>query len=470
MTGAAGPVPGAPAPGAPAPWDLSLLPPLVPVARCRPVALVQPGTDLAAAPCAAAEVDVDDPGADRSVALASAGTVLRARREGGRTHLELEHQGRTTTHESRRHARSPRADALAVTLTGPVAAAWTREGDSWRARAVLHLGPLAPAGGPTTPDPHDEAWLAGLGAVDAQRAGRFGQLGLRDPRLVTNADGTAHEDPDAPGVLWLTATSAGPGGFGSGHTSVWALDPATLALRHRGDLFFRRPGRTGVLGDHATHVVRDPTGAGRWLVATSTWGDFDPERNPSVAMTIAVVDDDRDLLRGTHVLDTAPLPAPTTGLTSVGTWDPHLVRADDGRWLLAFVSATRFFSFHPVLAAGPDPTDPAGWTLLAAARGRSACEGPTLLRTTAGWRVLASHGRDGRRDHEGAPATYPVLDLDLRETGRLDATYPSNLPWPTLAATGAGPLLIGFDATPAGGPLPGYGTHGDLVLQRPAPG
>ena len=29
---------------------------------------------------------------------------------------------------------------------------------------------------------------------------------------------------------------------------------------------------------------------------------------------------------------------------------------------------------------------------------------------------------------------YPVLDLDLREIGTLDAAYPTNIPWPTIAA------------------------------------
>lgn len=462
-------------------WDLGALPPLTPVARRRPVALAQPGTAVVAAPYAAAELDLASPDADAVVGLAAgpaggAPTALRARRAAGRTWLELEHDGTTSRHESRRHARSPRAEALAVTLTGSLATAWTREAGTWRARAVLDLAELRSREPATTPDPFDADWLAGLRAEPgADRAGTFGQLGLRDPHLVTHADGSAYDGGD--GLLLLSATSAGPGGFGTGHTSLWSLDPTTLALAHRGDLFFHRTDRAGVLGDHATHVVRD---GDRWLVATSTWGDFDVDRNPHVSMTLAVVPAGTDLLHGSHVLDTVPLPAPTgpgpdgpdgtDGPAPVGTWDPHLVRDDDGTWLLAFVQATRFFVFHPALAAGPDPTDPAGWTLRAAATARTACEGPSLLRTTDGWRVLASHGRDGRKDAEGAAATYPVLDLDLREVGRLDAAYPTNLPWPTLARTAAGPLMIGFDSTPAGGPLLGYGTHGDLVLQRPAEG
>jgi hypothetical protein len=222
-------------------------------------------------------------------------------------------------------------------------------------------------------------------------------------------------------------------------------------------LFFRRPDEPGAYGDHATHLLRD---GDRWLVATSTWGDFDPGRpGASVAATLASTTD--DLLAGAHLLDTRPLGLPTTGLRSVGVWDPHLVRTADG-WLVGFVSAPRFFRFHPALATGPSLDD---LTLRAAASERVATEGTTLTRLDGTWRVLASDGRDGRR---GQRERYPVLDLDLRETGTVDAPYPTNITRPTLVPTGGSWLLVGFDGTPYGGPLPGYGTHGDVVFARPA--
>lgn len=448
--------------------DLAGLPALEVVARRRPVALVQPGSSIPAAPCVAVSADLrgpDDPaqggaGAEKVVGLTSGRFHLRAHRGDGRAWLELEREGRTTRHESRRHARSPESDtALGLSITGSLATCWTRSGGRWVARAILHLDDVGLDG----PDVHDEGWLAGLapsaspGLVPV--AGTFGQVGLRDPRLVSNADATPYVLPDRPGTVLLTASSAGPGGFGSGHTSLWSLDTTTLALAHRGDLFFRRPDRTGVYGDHATHLLRD---GDRWLVATSTWGDFDLRARARVSMTLAEVSGEVDLTRGTHVLDTVALPVPTPA--SVGTWDPHLVREGE-EWLLAYVTATKFFSFHPALATGPSPT---GLSLRAEAVGRTSCEGPTLVRTGEGWRVLASNGRDAVRDRDGRPASYPVLDLDLDEVGTLEAAYPTNLPWPTLVPTPMGPLLVGFDGTPAGGPLLGYGTHGDLVLQRPA--
>lgn len=422
------------------------------VARRRPVALVQPGTTLPLAPCAAVEAPSPSD-AEAVVGLAARTTELRAHLAGGRTWLEVEHDGRTTRHESRRHARTPRADALALALTGDLVTVLTRDAGTWRARALTSLAE------PYGPDVHEEGWLGALRPVgEHATAGTFGQLGLRDPRLVSHLDATPVTDA---GSLLLTATSAGPGGFRSGHTSVWSLHPVTLELTHRADLFFRRPDRSGVFTDHATHLVREED---HWLVATSSWGDFDQRDNPRVEVTTAR--STADLLRGTHVLDTTALALPTTGLTSVGAWDPHLVRVD-GEWLVGFVSAREWFRFHPVLAAGPDL---ASLRLRAAAPARTACEGTTLLPTADGWLVAASHGRDGAADVEGRAATYPVLDLDLREVGVLDAVYPSNLSWPTLAPTAAGPLLVGFDGTPLGGPLLGYGTHGDLVLQRgPAP-
>ena len=231
--------------------------------------------------------------------------------------------------------------------------------------------------------------------------------------MVSNADGSPYVRDGRP---LLTATSAGPGGFPTGHCSVWSLDPDTLELEHRADLFLRRDPWHGVYGDHAAHLLRD---GDRWLLAASTWGDFDRHDRP-VSVTLA--ESTADLTRGVHVLDGRPLALPTEGFRSVGVWDPHLVRTDDG-WLVGYVSATRYFRFHPALAAGPDArrTDAAG-------RSRPATgetEGTTLARLDGAWRVLAS---DKRRQ------SYPVLDLDLRDVGTLDAAYPTNIPWPTLAA------------------------------------
>ena len=116
-----------------------------------------------------------------------------------------------------------------------------------------------------------------------------------------------------------------------------------------------------------------------------------------------------------HVLDSRPLALPTEGFRSVGVWDPHLVRTDDG-WLVGYVSATKYFTFHPALAAGPSLD---ALTLRAVATDHRQTEGTTIARLDGQWRVLAS---DKRR------RSYPVMDLDLRDVGTLDAAYPDQHP------------------------------------------
>jgi hypothetical protein len=395
--------------------------------RRRPVHLVVPGSTLAEvmAPYAA----VTGPA---TVELASDTDRLVGRYDGTAAWLEVTTGPRTTRHRSRRMARPDGpVREVGLALTGTHLTVLTRGPGPWVARGRVDLRGRV--------DTRDEAWLGSLRS-DAPHAGRFGQLGLRDVRLVANA-------PD--GRTVLSATSAGPGFFDTAHTSLWELDRATLALTHLSDVFFRRADRPGAYGDHATHVLRD---GDRWLVATSTWGDFD-RRRPTVGVTLATTT--ADLLRGVHLLDTEPLPLPVDGLRSVGVWDPHLVRADDG-WLVGFVSATRFFRFHPALAAGPSLD---ALTLRGAASALSQAEGTTLAHLGGAWRVLASDQRARR---------YPVFDLDLRETGAIDAPYPSNIPWPTLVPDGDSWLLVGFNGRPHAGPLPGYGTHGDVVFARPA--
>ena len=441
-----------------------MLPRFVTAGRRRPVDLVVPGSSLAqvCAPYAAAV------GPGPRVELRSGEDRLVGRYDGGSAWLEVTTGGRTSRHRSRRFARTDGpAREVGLALTGTHLSVLTRGPGAGGGR-----GPPPPRGprGPPPParpprrrrpppgarplgpggwlvrgrvdlldrlDTRDEAWLAGLRS-DAPVAGRFGQLGLRDLRLVSGVPG---------GRVVLSATSAGPGFFDTAHTSLWELDPGTLGLRHLSDVFFRRPDRPGAYGDHATHVLRDDD---EWLVATSTWGDFD-RRRPTVGVTLARTS--ADLLTGSHLLDTEPLALPVDGLGSVGVWDPHLVRTGEG-WLVGYVSATRFFRFHPALAAGPTLDD---LTLRGAAADLTQTEGTTLAHLDGSWRVLAS---------DKVRRRYPVFDLDLRETGALEAPYPTNIPWPTLVPVDGAWLLVGFNGRPSGGPLPGYGTHGDVVVAR----
>ena len=124
------------------------------------------------------------------------------------------------------------------------------------------------------------------------------------------------------------------------------------------------------------------------------------------------------------------------------------------------MSARKFFDFHPAVAGGPALDE---LRLLGAATDRTATEGTTLLDVDGEVVVLASDGRDSQR---GRRARFPVFDLAMADRGVLDAPYPTNLPWPTLAHLDGTWLMASFNGRPAGGKLLGYGTHGDLVVMR----
>jgi hypothetical protein len=439
---------------------VTVLPRFTEVRRSRPVDLVAASARAVAAtgpgswatphpaPYAAVTAVVTGPA---TLSLSSGGVRLAGWWDGTRAGVDVGTGESRTRHVSRRHSRPGRApDEVGLSLTGTHATVFTRTRGTWTARSRVDLRGRV--------DTRDEAWLAGLrsgaeGAVGAVEAGGFGQLGLRDLRVVSIPDGTPYL---LDGRVVLSATSAGPGFFDTAHTSVWALDPITLDLEHLADLFFRRPDAPGSYGDHATHLVRD---GDRWLVATSTWGDFDRSR-PGASVAVTLADTTADLLGGRHLLDTRPLLLPTAELRSVGVWDPHLVRDDDG-WLVGFVSSPAFWTFYPALASG---TSLDALTLRSAARERTATEGTTLVRLGGSWRVLASDGRDSPRRLR---RRYPVLDLDLHETGTVTAPYPTNIPWPTLVPVGESWLLVGFDGTPYSGKVAGYGTHGDVIFMRP---
>ena len=336
---------------------------------------------------------------------------------------------------------------MALTLTGTHLVVLSHEDGTWLARGRVDLTDRV--------DTHDETWLA---RVEASATGPVARCGRA--ASGRSACATCGWSPTPTARRTATATTccsppAAPARDSSPPATrpSGSFDRASFALTHRSDLFFRRADQPGVYGDHASHLIRDGDG---WRIATSTWGDFDRSRDDA-SVVVTIGESDADLTNGVHVLDTRPLALPTTGLRSVGVWDPHLVRTPDG-WLATYVNATKFFHFHPVVAEGPDLDS---LTLRAAATDRRATEGPTLQRLGGEWRVLASDGRAGRR---GQRERYPVFDLDLVETGTLDAPYLTNLPWPTLLEHDGNWLMIGFNGARWGGPLVGYGSHGAVVV------
>jgi hypothetical protein len=290
---------------------------------------------------------------------------------------------------------------------------------------------------------------SGTARLGDARAGLFGMTGLRDPHLVQHADG---RPVVRDGRVFLTATCAGLGFFAQAHWGVFTLDlDDPTRLDQVAQLYSHRDGL--LLGDHAGQLVRD---GDRWLVATSSWGDFDgASRGSSRGRGVHVrhLETTEDLLSGVHLLRTEP-----TGLpTEVGAWDPGFTRIG-GRWFLGFVESPSQapFDFHPALAATDDSFPWSGLTRVGAAEHLHRCEGPVIARVGGRWGLLASDGRT---------RTYPVFDLAMRRVGRLDAPYPTNIPHPQVVQRPDGSwLMVSFDGTQYAPRKMGYGGHGDVVV------
>ncbi|MGH3334884.1 MAG: hypothetical protein ACRDOZ_03620 [Nocardioides sp.] len=303
----------------------------------------------------------------------------------------------------------------------------------------------------TTLDRFRYGWSTRGVIASGVRAGLFGMTGLRDPHLVQHADGSPYERE---GRQFLTWTCAGLGRFPQAHWTVWSFDPASPRnMRLESQLFSRREGL--VLGDHAGQIVRHQD---RWLLATSSWGDFAPGN-----IHVRHAESSADLLTGVHVIDTEPTPLPTEH----GTWDPSLL-LHDGSWRVAFVESPsqKVWAFHPALARGPEAPGTRGpgcpWSngleLVAAAEDLTKCEGPIFTKVGSETWLLASD-KVGRH--------YPVFDLDGQRRGRLDAPYVTNIPHPQLVPDPAGGWwMVTFDNTQYAERVMGYGGHGDVVLMH----
>lgn len=369
----------------------------------------------------------------------------------GRVGLELRREGRTRILR-RRKVDLPEEFSVAFALCENQVTVLADVGDGWRpllterdrVRAAVDLRVPDELGA------YRYAWGVRGAASDARlrsvRAGLFGMTGIRDQHLVQHADGRPYVRD---GKVYLTATCAGLGFFQQAHWGVFTLDLADpRRLEQVAHLFTRRDGL--LLGDHAGQVVRDDAND-RWLVATSSWGDFDFD---GMHVRHAVTRD--DVLSGVHLLETVRTPLPT----DVGAWDPGLTKID-GRWHVSFVESPSQdpFDFHPALAAGPPGAEPLDkLELVGAATALHQCEGPILANVEGRWWFLASDG-DARN--------YPVFDLRMRRVGRLDAPYGTNIPHPQLLPLRSGEfLLVTFDGTQYAEEVMGYGGHGDVVIMR----
>src|SRR3954466_4704874 len=300
---------------------------------------------------------------------------------------------------------------------------------------------------------------SGAVALRRARAGYWGKAGVRDPHVVTWADGTPFI---ADGKVYLTLTNAGLGFFQFAHWGVYTLDlDHPTELRQVGKVFWERDGH--VVGDHAGHIVYDDAiGAFRLLV--SNWGTFS---GSGVLVNSATVRG--DVLHGvTVVRNPSVLPPPT----DVSRWDPHMVRIG-GRWYVAFVESPSQnpFTFHPALARGPATGEFGRFTLVGRDAERTMTEGMVMQKIGGRWYVLCSSSRD-----EGPPdgGHYRIYDLHMRFLGFLDAPYPTNIPHPMVFPAAIPPrgrtrsLMVTFNGTQYFEDVLGYGTHGDFFVMEAA--
>jgi hypothetical protein len=304
---------------------------------------------------------------------------------------------------------------------------------------------------------------SGAIALDGVRAGYWGKAGVRDPHVVTWADGTPLIVDNK---VYLTLTNAGLGFFEFAHWGVYTLDlsaPASSgSLREVGKIFWERGGL--LVGDHAGHIVYDDAiGAFRLLV--SNWGTFSGNGVLINSATAA-----GDVLHGVHVIrnpSVQPLP------TDVSRWDPHMVRID-GRWYIAFVESPSQnpFRFHPALARGPRTGEFGSFTLVGRDAARTMTEGMVMQKIGGTWYVLCSSSRD-----EGPPdgGKYRIYDLNMRFLDFLDAPYPTNIPHPMVfpvpitESQSTRYQMVTFDGTPYHDEILGYGTHGDFYVMSGRP-
>jgi hypothetical protein len=297
---------------------------------------------------------------------------------------------------------------------------------------------------------------SGTITLDGVRAGYWGEAGVRDPHVVTFADGTPYIVDDK---LYLTLTNAGLGFFQAAHWGVYTLDLTDLdspdALQEVGKVFFQRGGR--LVGDHAGHIVYD----GRidaFRVLASTWGTFSGNGVRITSSTFS------GPLSGVRVIREPELLRVPTRFSR---WDPHLTRIS-GRWYVAYVeSPTQTpFRFYPALARG---TTLQNLTSVGRDTSRTETEGMVIQRFGGRWYVLCS---SSEREGTSASGEYRIYDLRMNFVGFLNAPHPTNIPHPMVQPVPIVQdgrtryLLVTFNGTQFFEDVLGYGTHGDFFVME----
>ena len=314
-------------------------------------------------------------------------------------------------------------------------------------------------------------------ALDGVEAGYWGRAGVRDPHVVTWADGTPYIKDNK---LYFTLTNAGLDFFATAHWGVYTLDLSNYtspnALEEVGKIFFKReendPAKeVKVFGDHAGHIVYE--GKGNFLIGVSTWGDFTYQ-----GVQVNYTRIKRDVLHGVHVLEATKLPLPPPlrnpdiEPSYPSTWDPHFTRIGQ-RWYVAYVESPSQgganWDHHPALARGGVSAGLSDLTLVGRDAPLNQTEGMVMQKVAHTWYVLcvSSGGERG-----GLPEKYRIYNLNMVFLGYLNADFTSNIPHPMVTPLPVGGntkwIMLTFDGTDFygwTGPEPlDYGTHGKFYV------
>jgi hypothetical protein len=318
--------------------------------------------------------------------------------------------------------------------------------------------------------------------LDGVEAGYWGRAGVRDPHVVTWADGTPYIKENK---LYLTLTNAGLDFFATAHWGVYTLDLSNYsspdALEEVGKIFFKReendPAKeVKVFGDHAGHIVYE--GKGNFLIGVSTWGDF-TYRGVQVNYTRVK----RDVLHGVHVLEATKLPLPpplrnpNIEPSYPSIWDPHFTQIGQ-RWYVAYVESPSQgganWDHHPALARGGVRAGLSDLTLVGRDAPLNQTEGMVMQKVAHKWYVLCvSGGGENGYGPEGQKK-YRIYDLNMVFLGYLNADFTSNIPHPMVTPLPVGGntkwIMLTFDDThfygwdQNGTPILDYGTHGKFYV------
>jgi hypothetical protein len=266
--------------------------------------------------------------------------------------------------------------------------------------------------------------------------GRFGGVGIRDCRLVTNEDLTPHM-PTSTSVLF-TASLSDPTGASS--TGVLSLDLSTYAVTQVSTIMVTRGGH--IVPDVSAHIVYYPNGDRRMLM--STWANgFGGEIQVQYAF---IASGGGDILDGSWAVPMTTIALPGQTGARPGAYDAMMTYdSTNGRWIIGYVLTTdTTFAGSPFFAAACTTTDFETFSLIGSDVRREGYEGACLARVAGAIYLLVG----GPAGAATSSAVYEAETMAYQGSLNLEFNGGSvTQPWPMLFPFGDEQVVITFDDT-----------------------